>query len=281
MPTITYRAGHPDGLSLDVMLFGNEERTLDWSARVLRDAELAQEHPEQTKRILSTIDKVASVRSVRTVIAPSVIEFNAAAFPYEEFDTPIELPFENTTKLFHGPKADGVVVPRNTKVGVYLSPADCPTVVMMGKNGWAVGHAGRDSLLKPDYPLSNIVFSLCQTMNERLDESPHDIFVRVYLGIEAKHFSHPISHKTHGAKNAVLRDFIKSQFGSDCLVGNPDDVCIDLFEVIRQSCDMVRIPLSRIECRDFETFSNTEKWWSARRGEMERNGVLVMPSRVC
>ncbi len=221
--------------------------------------------------------------SVKTLWIPQPTEFNAKIARPTEFlqrhrtDDGISVRF--------GVKADGVEL-SSAHHGLWISPADCPTLVVydLSTNRLMAAHAGRDCLIDRHLILSGQVtrrpFSIVDTILQRLDpENPLLVKAFVCCGIGPNNFTHPWDHPEYGEDNRAVTNYLIKHYGQGVITGEVRNGCINMRALIRQQFVAGGYELANIEDDHSDTFTDRDqknyRWWSCRRGDRERNGVLV------
>lgn len=184
-------------------------------------------------------------------------------------------------------KTDGVVIPRGG--AFWLASADCPTIVVWCKStGFTIAaHAGRDSLLDRKRIETGIKSreheSVVDAILEKLtNRQIPELHVFVCCGIGGEHFVHSVDDPIHGAFNVLMFKDNINRYGNDCIVGEKSRGALSLYDLIRAQFTTRGVPEENITTDSVNTFGDRDeengehKWWSACRGDTERNGVLVI-----
>jgi len=257
---------------LVVTLCARGEERINWSTKAFRTKEF-QENPslynteslQHLRNILRTYTDVLAI--------PSVIDFNGVV---ERTHTAL---FERNEVggvglvLLYGSQVDGLMFDASDKKACLISSADCPTIVVMAKSGrYVVAHAGRNSLL-PVFGTAKIsvVENAIRALTSLGDE-PSTLRIVVHLGIKAGSFPHQSLHLQYGEKNRAMWQYIRDKgWWSDGIQNEREG--LNLFALIRRQAHTLGV-YTVVHGDFFDTYKDP-RWWSARRGDTERNGVLV------
>lgn len=238
--------------------------------------------------ITETLKFYAGVNGVKNIFAPSCKKFNAEIIHTEKLLHKTRL---RGGLMFHrGYFADGVILTK--KDGAFFIPsADCPTIVVIGKNIAITAHAGLACLIdknsiynnKPSRKHESVVDSIMEKFiktRENIDE------IRVFItcGIKSFNFSYRIDHPQHGNKNKILINYLLRKY-SYCLLGDYRDGLISLDNLIENQFVLHGVCPKNVIFDNIDTYSDKSSsgdylWHSCARGKTQeekkrRNGVLV------
>ena len=109
-----------------------------------------------------------------------------------------------------------------------------------------------------------------------------EIAVRIFCGISGRNFGHPIRHSKYAEENALMANYVSKKYGKQCFVGSDiEEGKLDLVELITAQCGAMGVTRKGVWNDQVCTFGDCDfqenpMWWSHRRGDKERNGVLVL-----
>ncbi|MBI2108868.1 MAG: laccase domain-containing protein [Parcubacteria group bacterium] len=190
----------------------------------------------------------------------------------------------NGRKVSYGIDADGVLIPSQS--AFFIAPADCPTLVLQSSEGKMVAtHAGRNCLLDDGLLSGNTthpgVESVVYEGLKLLRCNPQKIYASIFCGIGEQYFIHPIEGTPHQDKNEQLIKYVCKRWGRKCFGPNLPEGQLNLFELISMQLREAGVQEKNIwhdgACTYSDLISKDKPmWWSHRRGDKGRNGVLVM-----
>lgn len=232
---------------------------------------------------LQIIVKHVLAHGIETIFVPDVLRATGRIADANEFTKKISL---GGVSVFADVSSDGVELPPRS--AFFIASADCPTLVLRCPSGRVVAtHAGRDCLFDKYRFIGGItrahesaVFSAMKRLNGDAKEAHASIF----CGIGAEYFTHPINHPECGYANEKLIQYICKRWGRQCFADAGENIVsgkLNLFELISAQFKEAGGNLNYIfndkECTySYLASSNEPLWWSHRRGNKERNGILVM-----
>lgn len=184
--------------------------------------------------------------------------------------------------LFWGVAADAVALPKNEIAAVYLATADCPTAVLKHFRDYDtyVVHGGRDALLDRQAiaedrewqcrtgPIGEIVKHY-RTNNSGPSLSGFRTFI--CCGIDGLNFRHSVYDRRYGHFNHRLLNYLSRRWPRTPIIVDGDG--LSLHELIRTQCRDHGI--GAVGQDGIDTFNN-KTLWSHRRGDKERNGIMVI-----
>ncbi len=266
---------------LEIHPFSDEKITVaaygkpdNWSLRAFRNGT-----PDEQKEIGMKLSETAENAGVKKILLTFTWEFTGRMAERNELDQIYNL--SNGVTLQTGASAEGVEIKPGEAFAVNL--ADCGVIVLHDtKSGRVWGaHAGRDSLWdrahvlegKPKRKFESIVHSLLAPFpfNER-----EHLEVFIGFGIHAENFSHPWNDASHGKDNEKMCCHFTDTLGWN--FGESDE------EKQKGKLDISRIAACQFfdmeEVYNVKIFSDIDpytdaRFWSNRRGEKERNLILV------
>ena len=115
-----------------------------------------------------------------------------------------------------------------------------------------------------------------------MEEQPR-LHAFVCAGIGAQNFSHTVDNSERGhVSRRIVEKFIS--IGSNTIVGPFEEGRISLFEAIKnqfgKNGTLPSVPAGQVFHDNVDTFAdkddNGHLWWSHRRGDSQRNGILVI-----
>jgi len=222
---------------------------------------------------LNIITKHAPHYGLERIYAPSVTSANRLIVGPDEFTQKVSC---NGVSVFFGISADGVKLPPRS--AFFIASADCPTLVLQSPEGEFVAtHAGRKSLVDDENDEGGVVFSALNLFSGNASQT----YASVFCGISAEHFNHPIEHSQYGNKNRKLIAYICKRWGRECFGKDLTEGNLNLFELISAQLKKAGVSTGHIwhdgACtyKDIQ-YSLNPMWWSHRRGDVGRNGILVM-----
>lgn len=229
------------------------------------------------------IGEYAHQEKIKTLLCPSATEMNKKIVSEGAFLDRVA--YKGVTMHF-GTWADGVIL--NGRVGFFIASADCPTLVLQFDNGKTVAtHAGRECLfdrntfnLKIKKDRGSVVFKALTVVPGNIEK----VYVSIFCGIKPHYFSHWTGHSIHGKNNRDMIAHITEQWGGDCFLSGEKDRSLGKLDLVRLICAQLKeagVPEKHIWHDGSCTFSDVVAhgvplWWSHRRGDEGRNGVLVM-----
>ncbi|MCK6462984.1 MAG: laccase domain-containing protein [Candidatus Pacebacteria bacterium] len=238
--------------------------------------------------VTETLKFYAINNGVTNIFAPSCEKFNAEVVWEKSFRQKIR--FRGGLTIRKGVFADGVVL-ENRQDAFFVPSADCPTVVATGKYIVIAAHAGRDCLLDKQKihtgKRSRRNGSVVDAIMEKYimaGEFIKDLRVFITCGIKAENFRHPINHPQYGKKNEVLINHLLTEYGEDCLKGNPEEGKISLDGLIKTQFLRHGVPPENLLADGIDTFSDNildeHVWHSCARAKTQeekgqRNGVFI------
>lgn len=224
---------------------------------------------------------------IRHLYMPSPIKCNALTVEAKDFRRSQDvLGIKPIIKVHDGVYADGSYVPKGSAFAI--TSADCPTIVMWGKNSCGVtkvcaAHAGRDSLIERS-ALHNLGGNGSQRAHFSVVDAARSLILnhgvvaktlclKIYCGIRSG-FTH---QQTGGKHETYNRNLINhcSQYGG-AVVTDIDTGEIDLYQLIRSQAIESGILARNIKFDEADTWAD-DRWASNRRnpGSDERNLVIV------
>lgn len=273
------------GTRVDVYLFGRSPEKLDWNTTPLK-TKAGLKTPAGSD-LFMRFQEVSSVFEIEKILAPSAASSNAKIITHHQLSERIRsTKYLHSPELWRGALADGAIIPLET--GFFIASADCPTIIVISLSGLAIAaHAGRDSLfdnaaLTRNPKLARLErkhFSVVDAIIERI--KPEEIAcVFITCGISASYFDHPLEHPRWGAINRA-RTMYARILGKQCVLGDVKYGRLALKEIIKRQFEICGVNRNVIFSDGNDTFSDLDapgeyRWWSARRGNQERNGVLVV-----
>lgn len=171
-------------------------------------------------------------------------------------------------KFFHGAEADAVKI--NPGNAVIMKPADCPITVLCFEHEVVVCHCGRDNMIDRNSPRRGRPSILADVMASAT--SPLR-FAWISFGISREHFAHDPNHPEHGLYNQRMIDHVSDRRPT-CV--DRETGTLDLHELIRE--DLLQdygVQKEKVVVFPFCPFTRTGSCWSHRRGDRQRNLVLV------
>ncbi len=222
---------------------------------------------------------------VRRIFAVNGEEFNAelvladpSFFPHHDKHAGID--------IFYGVHADAVVGLRPGDA-FWLRSADCPTVVMEAGDLVLVMHAGRDSLVTRHWlqgkgHLVNrpgVVERATAFIKTPIGEAS----AWILCGIGRGSFLHPHDHPTYGDSNKALYEHITKRWGHSTFVGTSRGLSLSMPDLIESqlfefgfAASVVASAWDGVDTATDRRTNNSEfTWWSASRGDKDRNHVVV------
>ena len=168
---------------------------------------------------------------------------------------------------------------------VWLASADCPTVVLTDGHQLAVVHAGRWSLIDPWWQNGNQPDERPSVIENAVGFFPENnrelIKASIHCGIGPHSFNHPLDHPKFGTSNRrLLLEVWRRWPGADKKIGQ--NFHLSLVEIIRRQFE--DLDVRTVLWDEIDTFSERDPhsnellWWSAARGDSNRNGVIVWRS---
>jgi len=267
-----------EDLGVQIDLFG--KATGDWSIKGLIDPEQIYLAPLQKK--LKKISRAAQARGALRVLSPRPHTFNARVCLPRNLRAEFKL--NGSIPLYRGLEADGVVLQRKHD-SFFIGSADCPTLVLISKRRKRVvaTHAGRDCLVDREWlsgKKQRTHHSVVLPALAQFSELPEELSAIVVCGSGPENFRHPWNHPTHGERNRMLIEYIIREFGTDCILGDPEDGCIDVFKLIRSQLVVHGVSKERVLHDGIDTHSDhdgSDFLWHSHSREANgcRNGVLV------
>lgn len=267
---------------INIYLFG---KPLNWSLKEIQ---------QQKDPSVSVTTKTIYLYSGKTkkVFAPIPIKFNAKIAKERDFSQKISL--SQKFKILRGTYADGVALKRKGD-SFFISSADCPTIIAVGKKTMVCAHAGRESLIDRQRVITktigsrknnSVVDGIIENFYQQ-EERTKMIKVFVTCGIGNFDFLHPWDHPIFGKYNKKLTFYIIENFGRECIGGSYiKEGRIDLQMIIKNQFVKKGVLACNIYCDAINTACDTNNygeyvWHScAREKNMKekekRNGVLVV-----
>lgn len=237
------------------------------------------------KDFLMRIDGVAQDLYLRNIYAPRPTRFNPVVCASRDLQESITLR-QSRAVIWCGYNADGTMLEKKGDAFL-MNTADCPTIITHDpENGLIiVAHAGRDSLIEGG-EISNKQprvhkTVICAIARCHGHEAMHRVRVWIVCGIQSKHFGHPWNHAQYGAVNKAMIEDVIERWGRVCVTGELSLGRISLYEIIRSQFLNLNVPSENIAYDGIDTFGDKDEqgkscWWSNRRGDYMRNGVLVV-----
>ena len=229
---------------------------------------------------LNTVTAHAQKHGILKIFAPKVTNANKVIAREHDFKKEIVC---NGVSVFHGIAADGVLIP--SRSAFFIASADCPTLVLQDSLGSIVAtHAGRQCLFDPASFLGGRRHGFESVIDGALDllwDDPTHIHASVFCGIGEEHFTHPREHFAYGDVNEAMIKYVVKRWGRDCFGPDLTEGQLNLFELIKAQLKESGVPEKNIwhdgACTYSDRTSSGEyMWWSHRRGDRGRNGILVM-----
>lgn len=229
---------------------------------------------------LNTVTAHAQKHGILKIFAPKVTSANKLIAQEHDFKKEIVC---NGVSVFHGIAADGVLIPPRS--AFFIASADCPTLVLQDSQGSIVAtHAGRQCLLDSASFLGGRQHRFESVIDEALQflwDDPAHIHASVFCGIGQEHFTHPIEHFAYGDVNEAMIKYVVKRWGRDCFGPDLTQGQLSLFELIKAQLKESGVSIKHIWHDGACTYSDLisplkHMWWSHRRGDKGRNGVLVM-----
>lgn len=239
--------------------------------------------------ITETLKFYAGINGVKNIFAPSCKKFNAEIIHTEKLRHKTRL---RGGQMFHrGYFADGVILTAKGDA-FFISSADCPTIVAIGKNIAIIAHAGLGCLIdkdkiynnKPSRKHESVVDSVMEKFiktRENIDE----IQIFITCGIKGANYSYPSYHPQYGNKNKILINYLLRKY-SYSLLGDYSNGLISLDNLIKNQFVLYgvwpkNVILDNIDTYDDKNSSGEYIWHSCARGrtpeeKKRRNGVLVI-----
>lgn len=189
--------------------------------------------------------------------------------------------------LYRGPEADGVTIFPGE--GYAVSPADCPTVLVMCTDGRLICcHAGRDSIVDMQAfkdgrePGPRLAHNIAEAVGSTEERALAQVYIG-FSGISAgKHFAHDPTNEKH-SHNRRLVNWVEKNFGPEGFAkedGALEGGWIDLHSILWHQLvalgfapELVQIEMT-CTYRDLNQDGNPA-WFSNARGDKERNLLIV------
>lgn len=263
------RTIHSPGLGVTVKCFGRPRNCAigDWD-----DSESFTFVVEQAQK-----------NEIKNLWIPRPTSFNAKIAQPHQFNRVWDI---DGVFVHTGIMADGVELLPNE--GFWISSGDCPTLVVMDKNANRViaTHAGRDCLIDREEILRSRPTrnhrSVVDVIWDRLEpENSQAIEAWVYCGIGPKGFSHDVGHSEYGEDNRTLISWLVRHYGTGVFADPQPQGQLRLRQLIQKQFGRYgvaprQVKTDRVDTwRDLNQLTGKPAWWSRRRGDSERNGVLV------
>ena len=191
--------------------------------------------------------------------------------------------------IHHGAFVDGIVG-MLTGSAVWIRTADCPTVVLVGRGQVTVLHCGLKSLIAqywhPQYVGAPNRPSVIQAAMARLHTPPSELTAHIVCGIGPRSYLLRMDHPVHGRHNKRLMREVQTRWGKQCVrrVGLRER-SVSLTDIITAQLLQAGVPEARIQPDLNDTAADKDRqtgefiWYSASRGDTERNHVLVANPR--
>lgn len=211
---------------------------------------------------------------ISTLCIPNPREFNAEIVTPEHciplFDN---LADDKSVLVRGGIYADGILL--QEKEAMMIASGDCPTLVIMACDTVIAAHCGRESLLKGMRYGKDVVTNAVEMLIEHTQCNVEEISTYLTGGINAEHFDHSPKAPKYGNRNREMIDFIIDTWGPECVKYPKTRGCINLNGIVERQLELLGIPPVNMTHDSIDTFTSP-LLWSHRRGDLQRNGVIVM-----
>ena len=225
----------------------------------------------------------AQKNGVKHLWVPRPTTFNTLIASPQQFERVWDI---DDVLVHTGVMADGVELLPND--GFSISSGDCPTLVVVDKksNRIIATHAGRDCLIDRgeilrSRPTRNHRSVVDVIWNRLEPEDPRAIQAWVYCGIGPEGFSHDVGHPEYGEDNQTLISWLIRHYGTGVFADPQSQGKLRLLHLIRKQFERYGVAPRQVKTdhvdtgRDLNQLTGKPAWWSRRRGDSGRNGVLV------
>ncbi len=279
----------PFGGAVEVQLFGPPK---NWAIK------------DKDQDTLGRVGTVARAAGVRELFAPVPTEYNAAMCNVADLQEEVFCGPDRQVVIRRGVKADGCRILYGS--AFWLSSADCLTIVVRDpiERSIFAAHAGRDSLLDrkllgegtPGREHFSVVDSIVDRVRE-LQSDPRLLRVFLTCSIGPRDFYHRWDDPKWGKFNELMTMMVVERYGPQCVLGDLKNGCISLAEIARAQFMKHGVARDHIGFDGIDTSEDAgphtialmsddgpdrpydgcaARWWSCRRGDKARNGVLVI-----
>lgn len=215
------------------------------------------------------------------LFCPKPTAFNAKLAEPEEFQKEHHIDGHH---ILYGPLADGMMIPPGTTLR--LTSGDCATIVVTHQKEDIVvaAHSGFKCLVDQDHVVEgkegeerpSVVDSIMRRIKRynpgiRLD----GLEIEILASISGRNFLYPPWHKTMGENNRKILKYLRTKYRSWPAIVNEVTGGIDVPTIIKAEFARHNVPQKCITHDGGDTYEDPEHLWSNRRGDKERNLILI------